>query len=44
MSPHLLIVDDEDHILDVLEELFTGRGYRVTRANDAEQAFKSWKT
>ena len=38
MSHHLLIVDDEDDILDVLEELFTGRGYRITRASNAEQA------
>jgi len=43
MSHHLLIIDDENDVLDVLEEIFTLRGHQVTRAGNAEEAFEKLK-
>lgn len=40
MSHHILIVDDEPDVLRVLEELFTHRGYQITKASDGKQALE----
>ena len=40
MSHHILIVDDEPDVLRVLEELFTLRGYQITKASDGKQALE----
>lgn len=38
MSQHILVVDDEPPIRDLLETYFEKRGYQVTTADSAEQA------
>src|SRR4051812_39570689 len=38
MQQHLLLVDDEPHILDALRERFTRDGFRVTTAANGQAA------
>jgi len=38
MAHHLLIADDEEGVLAVLQDLFTGQGYEVSSAKTGEQA------
>ena len=38
MAANLLVVDDEAHIQDVLEQLFCDAGYQVSTASDGGQA------
>lgn len=38
MSHHILIVDDEEDVRLVLEDLFTSREYRVSKASDGAAA------
>ncbi|MEY2881262.1 MAG: Photosynthetic apparatus regulatory protein RegA [Verrucomicrobiota bacterium] len=38
MKKNILIVDDEAPIRELLELLFTGKGYRVTAAETADEA------
>ncbi len=38
MPHHLLIVDDEADVLMVLQELFSSRGYEISRAADGKEA------
>jgi len=40
MKPHLLIVDDEDDIRDLLAQFLTASGYRVTSVGSAAEARK----
>lgn len=40
MSHHLLIVDDEPLNLEILGEYFDGQGYRLSMAEDGEQAWR----
>ena len=40
MAYHLLIVDDETDVLFVLEDLFTSRGYEVTKAPNGPKALE----
>ncbi len=40
MQQHILIVDDEESICDLLSEYFQKRGYLVTTADNAEKAKK----
>jgi DNA-binding NtrC family response regulator len=40
MQQHILIVDDEESICDLLSEYFQKRGYTVTTADNAEKAKK----
>ena len=35
---HILIVDDDPDLLDILNILLTGEGYRVTRAGSGDEA------
>jgi two-component system phosphate regulon response regulator OmpR len=37
-APHLLIVDDDTRIRELLQKFLTGKGYRVTVAADAAEA------
>ena len=37
-DPHLLVVDDDDRIRDLLKRFLSMKGYRVTAAADAEAA------
>ena len=36
----LLIVDDEEHLLEMEKQMLTGLGYKVTAMNDSEEALK----
>ena len=38
MKPHLLIVDDEAEIRDLLEQFLSGSGYRITSVGTAHAA------
>ena len=38
MLKHILIIDDDIHIGNVLEELLTGEGYKITRAYSGTEA------
>lgn len=38
MAHHILLVDDERDVLLVLEDLFSSRGYRVSKASTGKQA------
>ena len=40
MAWRLLIVEDDDDVADSLVEVFTTRGYRVSRAHDGQEAFE----
>ena len=40
MKKHILTVDDETEILEVLRQVFTAEGYRVTAASSASEARK----
>ena len=44
MAYHLLIVDDETDVLFVLEDLFTSRGYEVTKAPNGPKALEILKS
>ena len=44
MPHHILIVDDEEDVRLVLEDLFTGRGYRVSKACDGDEALEFLKS
>jgi two-component system, OmpR family, phosphate regulon response regulator OmpR len=37
-APHLLVVDDDRRIRDLLSRFLVGEGYRVTTANNAAEA------
>ena len=37
-APHILVVDDDDRLRDLLKQYLAGNGYRVTAAGDAAQA------
>ncbi len=37
-QPHLLVVDDDQRLRDLLRRYLTGEGFRVTTAGDAEEA------
>ena len=37
-APHLLIVDDDTRIRELLQKFLTGKGFRVTTASDAAEA------
>ena len=37
-APHLLVVDDDRRIRDLLSRFLSGEGYRVTTADDAADA------
>ena len=37
-APHILVVDDDRRLLDLLQRYLTGQGFRVTTAPDAETA------
>ncbi|MGB8558309.1 MAG: response regulator, partial [Pseudolabrys sp.] len=37
-APHLLVVDDDRRIRDLLSRFLTGEGYRVTTAETASDA------
>src|SRR5512134_2631265 len=37
-APHLLVVDDDRRIRDLLSRFLTGEGYRVTSADNAAEA------
>jgi DNA-binding NtrC family response regulator len=41
MAYHLLVVDDETDVLFVLEDLFTSRGYEVTKAANGQEALRA---
>lgn len=41
MTQHILIVDDEAPILDLLSDFFTKRGFKVTAAATAKEALKA---
>lgn len=41
MKKHILVVDDETPILELLEEYLTARGYRVTVARSTAEARKT---
>jgi two-component system phosphate regulon response regulator OmpR len=43
-APHLLIVDDDRRIRDLLSRFLTGEGYRVTTANTAADARSKLKS
>jgi len=43
-DPHLLIVDDEDFILDVLKRQLKDRGYKILTASSGESALQLLKT
>jgi len=40
-SPHILVVDDDREIRDLLAKFLTKHGYRVTTARDGEEMFKA---
>lgn len=37
-APHILVVDDDDRLRDLLKQYLSGNGYRVTAAGDAANA------
>ena len=37
-APHILVVDDDDRLRDLLKQYLSGNGYRVTAAGDAAHA------
>ena len=37
-APHILVVDDDDRLRDLLKQYLFGNGYRVTAAGDAAEA------
>ncbi len=37
-APHILVVDDDDRLRDLLRQYLSGNGYRVTAAADAAEA------
>ena len=37
-APHILVVDDDDRLRDLLKQYLAGNGYRVTAAGDAAEA------
>ena len=37
-APHILVVDDDDRLRDLLKQYLSGNGYRVTAAGDAADA------
>ena len=37
-APHVLVVDDDDRLRDLLKQYLAGNGYRVTAAGDAAEA------
>ena len=37
-KPHILVVDDEDDIRDILQDILQDEGYEVSTAENAEQA------
>ena len=37
-APHILVVDDDDRLRDLLRQYLSGNGYRVTAAGDAAEA------
>ena len=41
MKQHILIVDDEAPVLDLLSAYFTKRGYQVTAKNSADDAISA---
>jgi len=43
MNEHILVIDDEADIRELLREVLTIKGYRVSTAADAEQAKKAVK-
>lgn len=40
-SPHILVVDDDREIRDLLAKFLTKHGYRVTTSRDGEEMFKA---
>jgi two-component system OmpR family response regulator len=38
VSPHLLVIDDDREIRDLLSRFLAAHGYRVTTAKDAREA------
>lgn len=40
-SPHILVVDDDREIRDLLAKFLTKHGYRVTTARDGDEMFKA---
>ncbi len=43
MSPHILIVDDEEAVRDTLQEFLTDEGYQVTAVADGQSAIQTLK-
>jgi DNA-binding response OmpR family regulator len=43
-GPHILVAEDDKHILDGLTEAFKNEGYRVTPANDGKEAVRLFET
>ena len=41
-TPHILIVDDDTRIRELLEKYLSDNGYRTSVAADATQAQKKW--
>ena len=44
MAHHLLLVDDEKGVLMLLEDLFTSRGYKTSKASDGQDALEQLKS
>jgi len=44
LENHLLVIDDDDRIRDLLKKYLSGHGYRVSSAANAEKARKLMKT
>ena len=40
---HLLVVDDDDRIRDLVKQYLEENSFLVTTANNAEDAKKNWK-
>ena len=41
-KPHILVVDDDDKIRNLLKEFLNTHEFYVTTASDAEDAEKKW--
>ena len=41
--PRVLIVDDEPHAVELLQEFLTGKGYEVVTASNGEEALRQVK-
>jgi two-component system phosphate regulon response regulator OmpR len=40
MTPHILVVDDDTRLRDLLQKFLTENGYRVTTASEAKEAYR----